>query len=92
MSCMQLNKVFFAYWVSKPAQTVSDWTPTPTERSTVPEEHREAAAMEIKGAEAVVTGAAGGLGGAIARALHACGARLILTDRREEALSLWHRS
>ena len=42
--------------------------------------------MEINGAEAVVTGAAGGLGGAIARALHARGARLILTDRREEAL------
>ena len=44
------------------------------------------AAMEINGAEAVVTGAAGGLGGAIARALKARGARLILTDRREEAL------
>ena len=42
--------------------------------------------MEIRGAEAVVTGAAGGLGSAIARALHARGARLILTDRREEAL------
>ena len=42
--------------------------------------------MEISGAEAVVTGAAGGLGSAIARALHARGARLILTDRREEAL------
>ncbi len=43
--------------------------------------------MKINGAEAVVTGAAGGLGGAIARALHARGARLILTDRREEALT-----
>lgn len=42
--------------------------------------------MEINGATAVVTGAAGGLGGAIARALSARGARLILTDRREEAL------
>jgi short-subunit dehydrogenase len=42
--------------------------------------------MEINDAEAVVTGAAGGLGGAIARALHARGARLILTGRREEAL------
>jgi len=42
--------------------------------------------MEINGAEAMVTGAAGGLGSAIARALHARGARLILTDRREEAL------
>jgi short-subunit dehydrogenase len=43
--------------------------------------------MEINGAEAVVTGAAGGLGSAIARALHARGARLILTGRREEALT-----
>ena len=42
--------------------------------------------MEINGAEAVVTGAAGGLGRAIARALHARGACLILTDRREEPL------
>ncbi len=42
--------------------------------------------MDINGAEAVVTGAAGGLGGAIACALHARGAKLILTDRREEAL------
>ena len=42
--------------------------------------------MEINGTDAVVTGAAGGLGGAIARTLHAHGARLILTDRREEAL------
>ncbi|OBK75750.1 SDR family oxidoreductase [Mycobacterium sp. 1164985.4] len=43
--------------------------------------------MEIKGSEAVVTGAAGGLGAAIARALHVRGARLILTDRRGEALN-----
>lgn len=42
--------------------------------------------MRINGATAVVTGAAGGLGSAIARALHASGARLILTDRREETL------
>ena len=42
--------------------------------------------MEINGAEAVVTGAAGGLGGAIARALHTRGARLIVTDRRGEPL------
>lgn len=42
--------------------------------------------MEIKGSEAVVTGAAGGLGAAIARALHARGARLFLTDRRKEDL------
>ncbi|MGV0807389.1 SDR family NAD(P)-dependent oxidoreductase [Mycolicibacterium setense] len=43
--------------------------------------------MEIKGALAVVTGAAGGLGSAIARALHARGARLILTGLREEPLA-----
>ena len=42
--------------------------------------------MEIDGAEAVVTGASGGLGGAIARAMHARGARVILTARREESL------
>jgi len=42
--------------------------------------------MEINGAKAVVTGASGGLGSAIARALHAKGARLILTGRREQAL------
>lgn len=42
--------------------------------------------MDIDGAEAVVTGATGGLGGAIARGLHARGARLILTGRREDAL------
>jgi uncharacterized protein len=34
-----------------------------------------------------VTGATGGIGGAIARALHARGARLVLTGRREEQLS-----
>ncbi|MEU4313835.1 SDR family NAD(P)-dependent oxidoreductase [Nocardia sp. NPDC024068] len=42
--------------------------------------------MEIDGASAVVTGASGGLGGAIARTLHARGARLVLTGRRREAL------
>lgn len=42
--------------------------------------------MAINGATAVVTGAAGGLGGAIARALNARGAHLLLTDRREAAL------
>jgi short-subunit dehydrogenase len=34
-----------------------------------------------------VTGATGGIGGAIARALHARGARLVLTGRREEQLA-----
>lgn len=42
--------------------------------------------MQISGAKAVVTGAGGGLGGAIARMLHARGARLVLTCRREDAL------
>lgn len=42
--------------------------------------------MEIGGAVVVVTGASGGLGGAIASALNAKGARLILTGRREEEL------
>ncbi|MED5811069.1 SDR family NAD(P)-dependent oxidoreductase [Mycolicibacterium sp. 050232] len=44
--------------------------------------------MRIDGAQAVVTGAAGGLGGAIARALLARGARLILTDVRAEPLHI----
>ncbi|NLG56207.1 MAG: SDR family NAD(P)-dependent oxidoreductase [Rhodococcus sp.] len=42
--------------------------------------------MEINGARVAVTGASGGLGCAISRALDACGARLILTGRREDAL------
>jgi short-subunit dehydrogenase len=43
--------------------------------------------MEINGAKAVVTGAAGGLGSAIARSLHARGARLILTGRQQKSLN-----
>lgn len=35
----------------------------------------------------LVTGATGGIGGAIARALHARGARLVLTGRREQQLA-----
>jgi short-subunit dehydrogenase len=42
--------------------------------------------MEIRGALAVVTGASGGIGAAIARALDDRGAHLILTGRREDAL------
>ena len=41
----------------------------------------------VEGQCVVVTGAAQGLGAAIARHLHALGARLILLDRNEEALS-----
>jgi 3-oxoacyl-[acyl-carrier protein] reductase len=35
---------------------------------------------------ALVTGASGGIGGAIARALHAQGATVVLTGRRRDAL------
>ncbi|QRY47733.1 hypothetical protein JVX93_13680 [Mycolicibacterium boenickei] len=44
--------------------------------------------MQIKGAQALVTGAAGGLGGTIARAPHGRGARLILTGQRAEPLHI----
>ena len=42
--------------------------------------------MEITGRTALLTGATGGIGHAIARALHARGAQLILTGRRAEVL------
>ncbi len=42
--------------------------------------------MKISGATALVTGATGGIGQAIARALHERGAKLILTGRRTEVL------
>ncbi len=42
--------------------------------------------MEIKGKVAVVTGAAGGIGEATARALAAAGARVVLVDVQAEAL------
>ena len=42
--------------------------------------------MEIQGAKVLLTGATGGLGQAIARALHAKGGELILTGRRVDVL------
>jgi short-subunit dehydrogenase len=42
--------------------------------------------MEIAGRTALITGAAGGLGGHLARALATEGARLVLSGRNEEAL------
>lgn len=46
----------------------------------------EAAIFDLTGKTALVTGASGGIGGAIARALHAQGARLVLSGTRAEAL------
>jgi short-subunit dehydrogenase len=42
--------------------------------------------VQLAGARALVTGATGGIGGAIARALHAGGATVVLSGRREELL------
>lgn len=42
--------------------------------------------MKIDGSKVLLTGATGGIGGALARALHAEGARLVLTGRRSEVL------
>ncbi len=42
--------------------------------------------FDLSGKTALVTGATGGLGGAIARAFHAQGARVVLSGTREEAL------
>jgi short-subunit dehydrogenase len=42
--------------------------------------------VQLAGARALVTGATGGIGGATARALHARGAHVVLSGRREELL------
>ncbi len=42
--------------------------------------------FDLTGRTALVTGATGGLGGAIARALHACGAKVAISGTRPEAL------
>ena len=42
--------------------------------------------FDLSGRMALVTGASGGIGGAIARALHAQGAMVTLAGRRREAL------
>ncbi len=43
--------------------------------------------FDLNGKGALITGATGGIGGAIARILHARGARLVLSGTREEKLS-----
>ena len=42
--------------------------------------------IQLAGQVALVTGASGGIGGAIARSLHGAGARVVLAGRRKEAL------
>jgi short-subunit dehydrogenase len=42
--------------------------------------------VQLEGARALVTGATGGIGNAIARALHERGARVLLSGRRKDAL------
>ena len=43
--------------------------------------------FDLTGKMALVTGASGGIGGAIARAMHAQGAHVVLSGTREQALS-----
>ena len=43
--------------------------------------------FDLTGKNALVTGATGGIGGAIAKALHGAGATVIISGRNEEKLS-----
>src|SRR5579859_5369661 len=43
--------------------------------------------FDLSGKMALVTGASGGIGGAIARAMHAQGAHVVLSGTREDALA-----
>lgn len=47
----------------------------------------EGESMELKGRNAIVTGAAGGIGAAVATALHERGARVLLADLADEVAS-----
>src|SRR6202161_2234511 len=66
------------------------WPPEPRRRSKRcckgSERKGEAAMFRLEGKSALVTGASGGIGAAIARALHAQGAKVVLSGTRMERL------
>src|SRR6201996_4114305 len=62
------------------SKTSSAWRPTLQSLGSF------AMLFDLSGKTALVTGASGGLGGAIARALHAQGATVALSGTRREAL------